>query len=198
MLPACLFFKSRVDGFRMSEISENNEIIRIVGDRAGNLFDAGGFCCSESLLLVLNQGFDGGLAPEAVVSMGAGFCEGMGGAGCTCGSLSGAVMGLGLLLGPHCEKGLRKKEFAQLVRQMHDRFREQFGATCCRVLSKKVRHDKKLRFENCKMLTMGAAEIAAEILLEARPEFADNADREFLSRRDSKIGGRLKKLFGKI
>jgi hypothetical protein len=35
-------------------------------------------------------------------------------AGCTCGALSGAIMGLGLLVGPQAKGGLNKKKFREL------------------------------------------------------------------------------------
>lgn len=172
------------------------ELIALAGQKTGNLFSTCGFCCSESVLLMLNQGFGGGLPPEAVTSMGAGFCEGMGGAGCTCGSLSGGIIGLGIFLGPYQKKGLRKKAFYKVTREMHDQFRDRFRATCCRVLSKKVKHDRKMHLENCKLLTIGGAEIATELLLEARPELIAKADMEFLRRLDSKITGKVRKFFG--
>ena len=182
----------------MSKEISREELIALAGQRTGNLFSACGFCCSESVLLRLNQGFNVGLPPETVAGMGAGFCEGMGGAGCTCGSLSGGIMGLGMFLGPYRKNGLRKKAFNKLAKEMHDRFRARFRATCCRVLSKKVKHDRKMHFNNCKMLTIGGGEIATELLLEARPELIAEADLEYLRKQDSKISGKFAKFFGKI
>ena len=80
---------------------EHDEIVLLVKQRAENLFTNLRLCCSEALLLVLNHGFNGGLSSEQAKQLGAGFCGGMGEAGCTCGALSGAIMGLGLLVGPH-------------------------------------------------------------------------------------------------
>jgi hypothetical protein len=56
------------------------------------------------LLLMLNNGFNGGLSSQQMKQLGAGFCGGMGEAGCACGALSGAIMGLGLLVAPPMQK----------------------------------------------------------------------------------------------
>ena len=84
-------------------------IIKLAGQRAENLYKNHKLCCSESLLLVLNHGFRGGLSSRTVKQLGSGFCVGMN-AGCTCGALSGAIMGLGLLVGPHTKNSLSKKK----------------------------------------------------------------------------------------
>jgi C_GCAxxG_C_C family probable redox protein len=117
---------------------------------------------------VLNDTFSGGLEAELVLRLSGGLCHGMGG-GCTCGALSSAQVGLGLLLGPKQHGTMKKKDFEKICKEMHDRFKERFGATCCRVLLKK---GKEKKGASCKELTGGGAEIAATLLLAARPEFA--------------------------
>ncbi|MHC4104280.1 MAG: C-GCAxxG-C-C family protein, partial [Planctomycetota bacterium] len=129
------------------------EIIELIRLRAENLYENHKLCCSGSLLLVLNHGFNGGLSSEQAKQLGAGFCGGMGGAGCTCGALSGAIMGLGLLVGPHAKSGLSKKKFTELSKKMHDRFHEKFSSTCCRVLIEAYDKDKKARSQFCSNLT---------------------------------------------
>jgi hypothetical protein len=64
--------------------SPHEDIIKLVHQRAENLYENHKLCCSESLLLVLNHGFNGGLSSEQAKQLGAGFCGGMGEAGCTC------------------------------------------------------------------------------------------------------------------
>jgi C_GCAxxG_C_C family probable redox protein len=133
----------------------------------------GNLCCSESIISMMNENFNGGLSKEQAVNLGAGFCHGMGNAGCTCGALAGSVMSFGLLAGPSAEGGLPKKQFQAMVKELHDRFKEKFKATCCRVLTKKVRKDPKARFANCLMLTGNAAELAVSILIREKPELAE-------------------------
>ena len=170
--------------FDHKKSEEAEALVQLAGDRAANFFDVHRLCCSESVIVMLNRGFGGGLPDEAALQLGAGFCQGMGGAGCTCGALSGAVAVLGVFLGPHGPAGFRKKKFQGVVREMHDRFRERFGATCCRVLSKKVKHDDKAHRANCLVLTRGGAEMAVRLLLQARPDLITKADRNFLTARD--------------
>jgi len=170
------------------------EILQLVRQRAENLYENHKLCCSESLLLVMNQSFASGLSSEQAIQLGAGFCGGMGGAGCTCGALSGAIMGIGLLLGPHAKNGLSKKKFRELTKKMHDRFHERFSSTCCRVLIQPFDKDKKGRTQFCGSLTGTAAALAVELLLEARPELINRLQKDYLTRRDSKISGLLQRL----
>ena len=174
--------------------SQQDEIVLLVRKRAENLFKDLKLCCSEALLLVLNHGFNGGLTSEQAKQLGAGFCGGMGEAGCTCGALSGAIMGLGLLVGPHAKDGLSKKRFRQLARKMHDRFHEKFTSTRCRVLIKDFNRNSKARTQFCADLTGITAEIAAQLLLEAQPYLAQHVQVEYLAGRDSKFSRFFKKL----
>jgi C_GCAxxG_C_C family probable redox protein len=173
---------------------QDHEIIELVSRRAENLFKDLKLCCSESLLLVLNHGFDGGLSSLQAKQLGAGFCGGMGEAGCTCGALSGALMGLGLLIGPHAKNGMSKKKSRQIARKMHDRFYEKFSSTCCRVLIKDFDRKSKARSQFCSNLTATAAAIATELLLAARPDLAERVQKDYLAKRESKATGFLKKL----
>jgi len=169
-------------------------IIELVGQRAANIFTARGYCCSETVIVVINQAFRGDLSPELAVRLGSGFCHGMGGAGCTCGSLAGGEVAISFFLGPRQAGGMKAKEFDQVAKEMHDRFRARFSATCCRVLLKRR---KEKNGAACKELTVGGAEIAAGLILEQRPELGGLADLEFLSLRESKLGTLAKKLLGR-
>lgn len=169
-------------------------IVELVGGRATNIFSAQGYCCSETVIVVINQAFCGDLTPEMAARLGSGFCHGMGGAGCTCGSLAGAEVALGLFLGPRQKGGMKTKEFEMVAKEMHDRFRTRFGATCCRVLLKRR---KEKNGATCKELTVGGAEIAAELILAQRVDLAEKADLDFLAKRESKVGTLVKKLLGR-
>jgi len=169
-------------------------IVELVGQRAANIFTARGYCCSESVIVVINQAFRGGLSPELAVRLGSGFCHGMGGAGCTCGSLAGGEVAVSLFLGPRQPGGMKAKEFEKVAKEMHDRFRTRFAATCCRVLLKRR---KEKNGAACKELTVGGAEIAAGLILAQRPGLAAMADLDFLGIRESKLGTLAKKLLGR-
>ena len=170
------------------------EIIKLAGERAANIYDARGYCCSESVIWTINGAFGGGLDPDLAVQLGSAFCHGMGGAGCSCGSLSGSEVAISLFLGWREEGGLKKKKFEKVAKEMHDRFKERFHVTCCRVLLKRR---KTKNGATCKELTLGGAEIAAELILLNRPELADTIDFDFLQARESKAGNLARKLFKK-
>ena len=176
------------------ESSQSEEIIKLVREQAENIYENHNLCCSESLLIVLNRGFDGGLSTEQAKQLRAGFCGGMGEAGCTCGALSGAIMGLGLLAGPHAKSGLSKKKFRDMSKKMHDRFHEKFSSTCCWTLVEPFDKDKKGRSQFCSSLTSTTATMAAELLLKFAPGLAKHAQMDYLASKDSKISGFLKKL----
>jgi len=183
--------------FQWVENMKNQEnisrIVDLVGQRAANIYTARSYCCSEAVIVVINQGFRGDLSPEMAVRLGSGFCHGMGGAGCACGALAGAEVALSLFLGPRQPGGMKGKEFEKVAKEMHDRFRARFSATCCRVLLKRR---KEKNGATCKELTVGGAEIAAGLMLEQRPELAAKADLDFLAVRESKLGTLAKKLLG--
>jgi len=54
---------------------------------------------------------------------------------------------------------------------LHDNFRMIHGATCCRVLTKNVKNDKKAHFRQCAELTANSAEMAARLVLSENPVF---------------------------
>ncbi len=168
----------------MPETMQAAEIAKLVGLRVENIYTVRSYCCAEAVIVGLNGVFRGGLDEATAAALGSGFCHGMGGAGCACGALVGAELGLGLLLGPRREGGLAKKVFQKEVASlMHDRFKERFAATCCRVL---LKHRKEKGGASCPELTRGATELAVALLLAHRPELAGAIDRDFLLRREVK------------
>jgi len=177
--------------------SRIENLVRLVRDRALNLYEVHRLCCSEAVILVMNQGFSGGLDPELAVRLGSGFCGGMGGAGCTCGGLSGAILVLGLFLGPGTDGWPGKRRFRELTKRLHDEFARKGGSTCCRDLIKKFANDRRGRAKNCGNLTALGAELACRIVLEARPELSEECNLDFLSGRDSRLSVVLRKLMGR-
>ena len=168
----------------MNKREKIEEIVILASQKAANLYEKQGLCCSESLLVMMSRAFGGDLSLNIAKRIGAGFCHGMGDAGCSCGALSGGVAALGLFLSPHSESGFRKNKFRPIVKKLHDQFRGKNKATCCRILTKNVKHDKRLRKRNCIRLTSIGAELATRILLEARPSLAEHTDYSFLKSRE--------------
>jgi len=79
-------------------------------------------------------------------------------------------------------------------KELYDLFRSNFGSPCCRVLTKKFKHDEKAVFKHCLSHTGEVAELAARFILEERPELARQADRDFLTTKDSMIKAGLSRL----
>jgi C_GCAxxG_C_C family probable redox protein len=172
---------------------EPEALIARIRDRARNLYATRQMLCAESVVVSLNHGLSGGLTDVQATAMAAPFSVALGNSGCLCGALSGAVMSAGLLLGQgHPYR--RRKTMRIHARQLHDTFKDANGTTCCRVLSKTVRHDKKAHFQRCADLTAQAAEMAARLILEARPDLYARADNNYLAERQSTIGGALWRL----
>jgi C_GCAxxG_C_C family probable redox protein len=141
-------------------------IVEAIRRRAENLFDTRQLLCAEAVLHAVAETLGGPLSPDQAAALGTPFCQGMGGAGCTCGALSGAVAAVGLFRG-RPERGAGGAKGRALARRMHDAFRADCGATCCRVLIRHVRHDKAAHFAQCRGLTgKGAALAARELLAE--------------------------------
>ncbi len=162
------------------EAASPEEISRLVGDKAQELFANGRMLCAPAVLTALNQGLAGGLEPAVINNLTAGLVEGLGGAGCLCGAVAGACMGLGLFLGAGKEGGRSSRRTGAASHELHDAFKKARGSTCCRVLSKKFKDDKKAHFEQCAELSGLAAELACRSLLAQRPELLQGADLAYL------------------
>jgi C_GCAxxG_C_C family probable redox protein len=164
-----------------------------IKERARHLYLTQQLLCTEAVMVALNHGLNGGLSDTQAVAMAAPFSVALGESGCMCGALSGAVMASGLFLGNDRPYGHRR-EMRISARQLHDMFKEANGATCCRVLSEKVKHDKEAHFQQCAELTANAAEMVAWLVLKKRPELLSRANNGYLARRETKIGGTLSRL----
>ncbi|BBO68620.1 hypothetical protein DSCA_25500 [Desulfosarcina alkanivorans] len=168
-------------------------LIASIRERARNLYETRQMLCTESVVAAMNHGLHGGLTDAQAMAMAAPFSVALGESGCLCGALSGAVMAAGLLLG-NAHPYRRRRDMRDSARQLHDAFKSANGATCCRVLSRTVRHDNKAHFRQCADLTAQAAEMAARLVLQERPELVDRADNAFLGRRQSVFSGALLRL----
>lgn len=172
-----------------------SEPARLIGERAGNLFETGQLLCSEAVLCALNRGLGGGLPDETAIKIASALPEGFGKGGCTCGALSGGALALGLFLGRSRPCSRDSGNARPAARTLHDNFKRIFGSSCCRVLSKKVKHDPQAHMRQCTRFTADAAEMAALLILKENPSLLEKVDYEYLRKRDSKIGSRLKQLF---
>ncbi|HMA97408.1 MAG TPA: C-GCAxxG-C-C family protein [Polyangiaceae bacterium] len=121
-----------------------------------------GLYCSEAILQVYNAGIPLGL-DQSALRMATAFGTGLGGARCCCGSLTGAVLVLSALKGRTSGQESEADVFS-LANRMHDRFRDQFGTTCCRVLTRGVEWGSPEHPQFCAKYVRGASQILNELL----------------------------------
>ncbi len=131
-------------------------------NRAGNNFKSG-FNCAESVLEAFNSLLDKPFSPT-VVKMASGFGGGLGHAGCMCGALTGSVMVLGMFEGRTGSEQDREPIYA-LAKEFHDRFKQENGATCCRVLNQHE-FDSPEHLRRCLKLTGGTAKLLMDYIQE--------------------------------
>jgi len=181
-------------GKKTSSIRNAETLAGLVHSRAENMFETHQLLCSEAVLYVLNAGLKGGLPAETAVGLASGFGEGIGRTGCMCGAFAGAMMGLGLFLGRQGLNGKRTNKVLAKARQLHGSFKAEFGTTCCKILTKKIAHDHRALFRQCAHQTGEAAEMAALIIVEARPDLLHQSDWDFLEAKDSKLAAGFQRL----
>ncbi len=133
------------------------------------LFDSGLFCAEAVLLAMARRlGIDSPLIPGIAT----GLCSGMARGGQTCGALSGAVLGMGLV-GGRSDAGQLAGEAYGLVKPLIMQFEQRFGATTCPALlgcdlatpegQRTFRLDK-LGTTRCRVYTGAAFDMAMDIL----------------------------------
>ena len=178
----------------MDDLSQPQRLLACIQDRAENLFLTRQLQCAEAVMVVLNQGLGGDLPMEMAVRLASALPEGLGGRGCLCGALNGGALALGLFLGrrgPGFRNGVPVRRAVGLL---HDRFKAVYKATCCRVLTKSLVYGSDRHFRRCARMTGHTARLAAEILLECRPELLDRADWAYLQQTDRRLTAEVKKL----
>ena len=177
---------------------ERKQLAQTIGARAKNLYLTGQLLCSEAVLVVLNKGLGGGLSDDVAIRLASALPVGLGHSGCVCGALSGAALAVGLFLGRSTPGAPDKLEALKAANLIHDRFKGMFGATCCRVLTKTVKGNKKEHLEQCARFTGQAAEMAALVILERRPELIPGVDGHYLATKDSCLGSKLRQLINLV
>ena len=91
------------------------------------------------------------------------FGAGIGGAKCSCGSLTGALVVLGGVMGRTVAEEPVDTLFTLAV-ELHDRFRKQFGQVCCRILTRRQEWGTPEHHAYCERYVQAASEILLEIL----------------------------------
>jgi C_GCAxxG_C_C family probable redox protein len=133
---------------------------------------ASGMFCAESVVLAVAkaQGVDSELLPKVATA----FCSGMSRTCGTCGALTGAIMGVGLVLGRSTAKDSVQPSYTA-TQQLIQAFEKEFGSRDCQALlggcdlntaeGQAMFNDQKLG-QRCLQFTGRAAEIAARVIVE--------------------------------
>ena len=143
------------------------EILNEVQARAEELFRNGTFFCSESVLTVINDML-GRPYPADIVKMASSFPIGLGKAQCLCGAVSGGEMALGIVYGRNQGEPMNPKMF-ELAKGLHDFTIREYGATCCRVITREWNGDNfqsPERKAHCIEITGKMARWVAEQMIE--------------------------------
>jgi len=128
---------------------EGIELAAQCREEAEALHRSGTYHCAEAVLAVVRKHFRPDL-PEEVAHLASGFGGGSG-SGCICGAVSGATVGLGLVV-------KEKKDVMHLTRELHAWFKEQYRVTCCKTI--RATNDKGI----CPVITGAVAGKVAEML----------------------------------
>jgi C_GCAxxG_C_C family probable redox protein len=140
----------------------NELLYKNISDSAGDYHNRG-FNCAESIFLAFREIAAPDLS-EDMVRIATPFGGGIGRSGCVCGALSGAVIILGAARGRTTPETPRKESY-ELSNEFHNRFKSEFGATCCRVLVKD-KFGSKEQGERCYQIITGSAELLMKFLVE--------------------------------
>ncbi|MFZ2257241.1 MAG: C-GCAxxG-C-C family protein [Clostridiaceae bacterium] len=143
------------------------ELLDQVQALAEKKFRDGTFFCSESVVSVLNEYLDYPYSDE-VVRLASSFPIGMGKAQCLCGAVSGGQMVLGMSYGRVEGESMNPKMFP-VAKALHDHVVKDYGATCCRVITRQWNGDNFAspeRKNHCIHITGDVARWVAERLID--------------------------------
>lgn len=142
------------------------ELLDMVQARGEELFRSGTFFCSEAVVQTINEILEKPYS-EDIVRAASGFPIGMGKAGCLCGAVSGGQMALGMAFGRIEGQQMHPKMFEK-AKGLHDFTVDEYGATCCRVITKQWAGDNFAspeRKKHCITITGKIARWVAEVLI---------------------------------
>ncbi len=136
---------------------------------AEEYYRTGQFYCSEAIVRAINDAF-GLNYPDRVVRLASGFPIGIGGAGCSCGAVTGGVMALGMVFGREIPGDPRIDRCLGLARELHNTFASRHGCLCCRTLTRGMVLKSPEHLQQCIAFTGEVAEEVAKIILRETAE----------------------------
>lgn len=132
---------------------------------AEDYYRNGDFYCSEAVVKTIIDEFQIDVS-EDVIKMASGFPVGMGGMGCTCGTLTGGVMAIGLVYGRSQGKDPKVNKAMELSAKLYQIFCERHKVSCCKVLTRGMEKGSPEHMEQCIAFTGEMAYEAAKIIAE--------------------------------
>ncbi|TYO95166.1 C-GCAxxG-C-C family protein [Desulfallas thermosapovorans] len=132
-------------------------------NKAGDNFKIG-HNCAEAIFLAFREL----VAPDVdpgLVKMFTAFGGGLGHAGCMCGALTASAAMVSLIKGRVGTDMGDRDVCYRLSKELHDRFEQKFGATCCRVLNPHE-IDSREHMVNCLKITGNTAKLLTEYLMD--------------------------------
>ncbi len=126
------------------------------------------FNCAEAAFTALLEAA-GIPCPPDMTRFASAFGKGMG-SGCTCGSLAGSQMAVGMFFGRTEPSGKAPLICIKTAKALHDRFKEQNKVTCCRILCKGLKHGSPEQKAACAQRTAETVKMAAQVILEMRAQ----------------------------
>jgi C_GCAxxG_C_C family probable redox protein len=172
---------------------EESTLSKQIEAKVHNLFVTRQLYCSEAVLVTLNESFGGGLSRSQAVALAAPFAEGQGRSGCLCGAIGGGLLALGLFLaqpGPY----RKRRQVQAAAAELNSLFSARYGATCCRVITRKLERYSEAHMTHCAEITATTAALTAGLILSRRPSLAGCADTCFLNRHATVWTAFLKRL----
>ena len=130
---------------------------------AEDLYSTWDFYCSEAIVRTIGDEFQAGWPPE-IVAAASGFPVGFGGAGCTCGALSGGVLAIGMFFGRTEPRDPCSETALALSRKLHDFFISRRRSTCCRKLTRDMVMGSPEHMSQCVAITGEIAEETARLI----------------------------------
>lgn len=131
---------------------------------AEGYFERGEFFCSEAVVKTINDELGKPFSDE-VTKLASGFPIGVGKSGCLCGAVSGGVMALGMVYG-RCHGEAMHEDMFKHAANLHDRIKELYKSTCCRVMTRNFEFQSPERKAHCIKITGEVAAYIAEKLID--------------------------------
>lgn len=131
---------------------------------AEGYFERGEFFCSEAVVKTINDELGKPFSDE-VTKLASGFPIGIGKSGCLCGAVSGGVMALGMGYG-RCHGEAMHEDMFKHAADLHDRIKELYKSTCCRVMTRNFEFQSPERKAHCIKITGEVAAYIAEKLID--------------------------------